>query len=110
MTVSEYGLALMAAADAHLFTQWNFVTRMLMLGVFIAIGWIPVALVIIAVAVRPQWATFIALGVVGAVILAALFAVVWVPNAEPANGFGAVVLCHFTCDSAGSTVHFTSLG
>lgn len=76
-------LLMMAAADAYLFTQWNFVTRMFMLGVLIAVGWIPAALVIIAVALRPYWVTFIALGVVGTAILATLVVALWVPGPQP---------------------------
>lgn len=73
-------LLLMAAVDGYLLTQWNFVTRMFMLGVLVAIGWIPVTLVIIAVVLRPYWLTFIALGVVGFAILASVFVVVRVPS------------------------------
>jgi len=81
VAIAAFVLLLMAAADAYLLTQWNFVARMFMLGVLIAIGWIPLALTITAVALRPYWVTFIALGIVAAAFLAT-FLIVWaVPDA-----------------------------
>ena len=81
VAVAALMLLIMAAADAYLLTQWNFVARMFMLGVLFAVGWIPLALVIIAVALRPYWMTFVALGGVGAWFLAT-FIIVWtVPDA-----------------------------
>lgn len=82
VAIAALVLVMMAAADAYLLTRWNFVTRMFMLGVLIAVGWIPVALVAIAVALRPYRVTVVALGVVGAAILAALVAVWVVPDAQ----------------------------
>jgi hypothetical protein len=74
-------LLLMAAVDWYLIVQLNFVTRMFMMAVLVIVGWLPVALVITAVCLRPYWVTFTALGVVGAAVLATL-AIVWaVPDA-----------------------------
>ncbi|WP_434317549.1 hypothetical protein [Leifsonia sp. P73] len=74
-------LAIMAAVDAYLLIQLNFVTRMAMLVTLLAVGWIPVGLVLIAVSLRPYWLTFIAMGVVGAAIVATLVVVWVVPDA-----------------------------
>jgi len=60
----------MAVADVYLIVQLNPVSRVLMLMVLVFVGWIPLALVITAVCLRPYRVTFIALGVVGAAILA----------------------------------------
>ena len=72
VVVAMLALALMAIADAVLLAQWNFVTRMLMLGVLLLVGWIPAAAAITAVCLRPHWATFLAMGLVGAAVLATL--------------------------------------
>ena len=69
--------AVVAAVDAYLLIQLNFVTRMAMLVVLLAVGWIPVTLALIAIFLRPYWLTFVALGVVGAAVIATLI-VVWV--------------------------------
>ncbi|WP_374010371.1 hypothetical protein [Leifsonia sp. LS-T14] len=74
-------LLLMAAVDWYLIIQLNFVTRMFILTVLIFVGWLPVALVITAVCLRPCWVTFIALGVVGAAVLATLVVFWTVPDA-----------------------------
>ncbi len=74
-------LVLMAAADAFLLTQWNFVTRMLMLGALVAVGWLPTALVIVAVCLQPYRVTFVALGVVGGAVLTTPVLVWVVPDA-----------------------------
>ncbi|MGO4535957.1 hypothetical protein [Leifsonia sp. 2MCAF36] len=80
VAIAALMLALMAAADAYLLTQWNFVARMFMLGGLLVVGCIPLVLVIIAVSLRPYWVTFIALGVVGSAILATLLIVWFVPD------------------------------
>ena len=74
-------LLLMAVADWYLITRLNVVTRLFMFGVLVATGWIPVTLVIIAVCLRPYWATFIALGAVGVAVLTTLVLVWTVPDA-----------------------------
>lgn len=75
-------LLLMAAADWYLIVQLNPVTRFFMFGVFLVIGWLPVALVIIAVCLRPYWVTFSAIGLVGIAVLATLVIVWVVPDAH----------------------------
>ncbi|MGO4592724.1 hypothetical protein AB4Z18_02785 [Leifsonia sp. 2TAF2] len=79
VAVAALVLIFMAAADGLMLRQWNFVARMVMIGVLVAVGWIPVALVIIAASLRPYWLTFIALSVVAGAILATLFIIWFVP-------------------------------
>ena len=74
-------LLLMAAVDWYLIIQLNFVTRMFILAVLVFVGWLPVALVITAVCLRPYWVTFIARGVVGAAVLATLVVFWTTPDA-----------------------------
>jgi hypothetical protein len=82
VAIAALVLSLMAAVDWYLIIQLNFVARMFMMAVLVFVGWLPVALVVTAVCLRPYWVTFIALGVVGAAVLATL-AIVWaVPDAQ----------------------------
>ncbi|ANF33282.1 hypothetical protein A0130_03875 [Leifsonia xyli] len=76
VAVAVLVLVLMAAVDWYFITRLNFFVRMLMLALLVFVGWLPVALVITAVCLRPYWVTFIALGVVGAAVLATL-GIVW---------------------------------
>jgi hypothetical protein len=81
VAVAVLVLVAMALVDAYLLTQWNIVARMFMIGVLVAVGWIPATLAIIAVCLRPYWLTFLLLGVVVAAVLA-MFVIVWrVPDA-----------------------------
>ncbi|WP_020077445.1 hypothetical protein [Cryocola sp. 340MFSha3.1] len=80
VAVAALVLLLMAAVDWYLLIQLNPVTRFFIFGTLLVVGWLPVALVITAVCLRPYWLTFISLGVVGAWMIATL--VVWaVPDA-----------------------------
>jgi magnesium-transporting ATPase (P-type) len=72
VSVAVLALLLIAVVDLYLSTQWNFVTKMIMVAVALVVGWIPVALTMIAVSLRPYWVTFLALGLVGAAILGSL--------------------------------------
>ncbi|WP_314145947.1 hypothetical protein [uncultured Leifsonia sp.] len=78
-------LLLMAAYDAFFLTQWNVVGRLFVLGGLLLMGWIPVALAIVAVCLRPYWPTFVLLGVVGAAVLATLALVWFLPEAADTN-------------------------
>jgi len=82
VAIAGLALAFMAAADWYLVIQLNPVTRFFILGLIVFAGWFPVALVIIAVCLRPYWVTFIALGVVGVAILAMFVVFYAVPDAH----------------------------
>lgn len=84
VAIAAVVLLLMAAVDWYFITRLNFFVRMPMLGVLVFVGWLPVALVIIAVCLRPYRVTFIALGVAGAAVLTTLVVFWVVPDAvEP---------------------------
>ncbi|TDP99832.1 MULTISPECIES: hypothetical protein [unclassified Leifsonia] len=81
VAVAALVLLLMAAVDWYLLIQLNPVTRFFIFGTLLVVGWLPVALVITAVCLRPYWLTFISLGVVGAWMIATLVVVWAVPDA-----------------------------
>lgn len=81
VAVAVLVIVLIAAVDAYLLIQLNPVTRFFMFGVLLMAGWLPVALVIIAVCLRPYWVTFVALGIVGALALVTLVVIWVVPDA-----------------------------
>lgn len=82
VAIAVLELLLMAAIDWYLIIQLNPVSRFWMFGVLVLVGWLPVALVVTAVCLRPYWVTFIALGVVGAAVLATLVVIWVVPDAQ----------------------------
>lgn len=73
---------LLAAVDWYFVPRLNVVTRMFTFTVLVFVRWLPAALAITAVCLRPYWVTFVALGSVGAAVAATL-AVVWLAPDAP---------------------------
>ena len=80
--ITALALLLMAAVEAYLVMQLNPVTRVLILLLLELAGWIPLALAVVAVCLRPHPVTFVALGVVGAALVAMLVIAWTVPDAS----------------------------